>query len=262
MARLFVFAILALSLSFSSAAEIALARQRLSAAEIALAVEDIQEEYSITSISEATKIDVKTTLTVDSSVSKSLKSIIADSQTKVDVSFDINDQVDKILNQVSYSLLIESYDPVTLSDRNIEFTYKPLLVTYSGTLDLNKGQLQELSTVSRNGDAKLVHTLPENVLKVSIPLSYDTLIVSYDFTMSVKGDTVTGVLIGWATASVGEEISLTSTNFSLDIGSFDLDIYSASISSSYKNLVSSLTSDLLKYTVRVLAVLTRTWLAV
>lgn len=45
--------------------------------------------------------------------------------------------------------------------------------------------------------------------------------------MSVKGDTVTGVLIGWATgitasydleASVGEEISLTSTNFSLDIG--------------------------------------------
>lgn len=66
MARLFVFAILALSLSFSSAAE------------IALAVEDIQEEYSITSISEATKIDVKTTLTVDSSVSKSLKSIIAE----------------------------------------------------------------------------------------------------------------------------------------------------------------------------------------
>lgn len=69
-----------------------------------------------------------------------------------------------------------------MKNRRLRLSYlclqKPLLVTYSGTLDLNKGQLQELSTVSRNGDAKLVHTLPENVLKVSIPLSYDTLIVS------------------------------------------------------------------------------------
>lgn len=53
-----------------------------------------------------------------------------------------------------------------------------MLVTYTGTLTLTQGQLQELSVFTRDGDATLTYTLSTGVQQYTIPINFKHLIVS------------------------------------------------------------------------------------
>ncbi|KAK9754440.1 Group 7 allergen [Popillia japonica] len=148
---------------------------------------------------------------------------------------DLNAWADGIITPISEGILSGS-DPAPIASYRITFEYRPLLITYTGTLDLTRGSIQELSTVSRAGDVVLSYSVPPGSLKVSVPLAFRNIILTYNFEMNVRGDTVIGVLYAWLTSPRADYARFTSETiddheFTLNIGTFNLNIFSGDMSS-------------------------------
>lgn len=70
-----------------------------------------------------------------------------------------------------------------------------MLITYHGELDLTSGWLQDLSTLHRVGDVSL--TLQGNGdVVLTVPLGFDDLVFSYDYSAKIMDLGPTGGLDG------------------------------------------------------------------
>ncbi|KAK9754437.1 Group 7 allergen [Popillia japonica] len=146
-------------------------------------------------------------------------------------------------------------DPAVLPDTHIVFEFRPLLITYTGTLDLTVGHLQELSTVARQGDATMTANGCETT--ITIPLNFRSIIARYNFIMEVRRDTAEGILHSWldnVTADYSVTVpcnggAITQSSFVKVIGSLQTNLFGTGISSTYRRLITDLTTDLLTNTV-------------
>ncbi|GJQ73596.1 hypothetical protein Trydic_g13941 [Trypoxylus dichotomus] len=211
--------------------------------------ENVEVKFSITSISRFdTPIAVAPKRLVTSKEIAIALEKFRSAQGKITTTLGINEEVDIALSTISEDLLL-NYDPVSLPDQKISFDYKPLLITYHGTLSLGKGALQELSSITRNGDAVLVYTFDTEVSEITIPVSFKHLIVRYDFTMDVKGDTVDGLVFAWLNDVQGvykfefKNADVLSEDLLFQVNDLEIDVYSVDISSAYTKLIAKLTTD-------------------
>ncbi|GJQ73595.1 hypothetical protein Trydic_g13940 [Trypoxylus dichotomus] len=219
--------------------------------------EEIEYDSSQLLILSVIKIPNKNSPVVDSvdigdGVVQDLRDIAKQAENRLDEVFNINEDVDEILSTIAREILLGEGDPSVLPNWHVVFQYRPFLITYTGTLDLTIGQLQDLATVRRDGDATLTFSSP-STLKVSIPLSFRSLIAVYSFIMRVRWDTAEGILHAWfnntrARYNLTVDLvtsSITNREFVIDVGSVTTNLFGTGLSSSYRNLISDLTRDLL-----------------
>ncbi|GJQ73597.1 hypothetical protein Trydic_g13942 [Trypoxylus dichotomus] len=210
-----------------------------------------KEPYRILSVSSPAK--TMSSMQLSDSALQKLKNVKV--QPKEEVVVDFNPSADYVVKVVSTEILEKGLDPANTYNHEITFQYRPLLIiTYTGTLKLTNGFIQELSTVVKRGDSVITYEVPLVDMNVYIPLGITTVIAGYNFEMNVKGDTVKGVLYAWAndvTADYRGQISLNtmlpvSRSFAMNIGSFEIQIFSDSISNEYRNLVTQLVTDFMR----------------
>lgn len=108
------------------------------------------------------------------------------------VDVNITDYALEILHNVASFIVRKGYDPMELSDE-----YLNLLV---GSLSLNNGWLQDLSTVTFSDDVIVKYSRDSKILDLTLPLAFKTLLIDYDYK-------ATAVLIFSLTGTVNAKVS-------------------------------------------------------
>jgi len=102
---------------------------------------------------------------------------------------DIGELVDELLVECRKIIQDLNLDPVDIPDMNLGFSYKPLLITYHGELDLTEGNIADISTMYRSGDASLSLG---NTLGISIPIGFTDLLLNYHYSAKIMNIGPTG----------------------------------------------------------------------
>ncbi|XP_017786468.1 PREDICTED: mite allergen Der p 7-like [Nicrophorus vespilloides] len=113
---------------------------------------------------------------------------------KFETSDEINQYVDELIKEI-YKEMIKGYDPIKLPDIHESFSYKPIIITYHGELDLTKGWLQGTSMFKRNGDVTF-HELDEGIYELIVPLKFDTFLYNYDYSAKIMNLGPSGTVDG------------------------------------------------------------------
>ncbi|XP_065163346.1 uncharacterized protein [Atheta coriaria] len=91
----------------------------------------------------------------------------------------INRIFDVILFELGMFMLNYGFDPLKLPDQVQTFSYKPLLVNYTGVLNLTKGVAYNVSDIQRNGDVQMKYL--DRILTLSVPLKLNKIHFKYDY---------------------------------------------------------------------------------
>ncbi|EFA03851.1 uncharacterized protein LOC660232 [Tribolium castaneum] len=106
----------------------------------------------------------------------------------------INDYADKIFANL-HDLMIHGFDPIEMPDQHSGFNYT-LIITYHGELDLTHGWLSDISTIHRGGDVVVTYSSNTKYLEVTVPIAFDDMQFTYDYSAKIMGLGPTGGIEG------------------------------------------------------------------
>ncbi|KAL0280184.1 UNVERIFIED_CONTAM: hypothetical protein PYX00_001556 [Menopon gallinae] len=95
----------------------------------------------------------------------------------------INDYADRVLALVKPAMIKNGFDPFKVDNISRDFWFKPLLLNYTGHIDLKNGWLHGLSTIERFGDAKIKYE--KKMLTIHVDLMIDCLTADFDHTIKI-----------------------------------------------------------------------------
>ncbi|KAJ3653534.1 hypothetical protein Zmor_012781 [Zophobas morio] len=134
----------------------------------------------------------------------------------------LNDYADKIFANIQQFLIHSGYDPVELPDLEAGFNYT-LIITYQGELQLTKGWLEDISTVHRGGDVIVTYSTEAKFLEVTVPIAFDDLQFTYEYSAEIMGLGPTGGIDGKiANIEVEVKIGFDVTNLVLSLDEFEI----------------------------------------
>ncbi|KAK7793963.1 hypothetical protein R5R35_005825 [Gryllus longicercus] len=116
-----------------------------------------------------------------------LASVVADGdwpgfpRRKRDSSANINDYMDRVLDQARVFLVDNHLEPYELDDKILyNLTFK-LLLPWRTRLGLYGGEAQNLTTLRRQSDAELTYTSDARSLNLDATVAFDRLVINYKY---------------------------------------------------------------------------------
>nr|XP_015835604.1 PREDICTED: uncharacterized protein LOC103312896 [Tribolium castaneum] len=118
----------------------------------------------------------------------------------------LNEYADKIFQNIQNLMIHGGFDPIEMPDMHTGFNYT-LIITYHGELDLTHGWLSDLSTIHRSGDVVVSYSSNTKYLEITVPIAFDDLQFTYDYSAKIMGLGPTGGIEGKAN-SVGVRVKI------------------------------------------------------
>jgi len=137
-------------------------------------------------------------LPVGKSVALALQnaSVVFDSLSGEERLASVQDIVDIFMTEVRKLMADLGFDPMKMPDVHRNFSFKPIIITYHGELDLDKGWAQDVSEFYRNGDASLDYS--NRQLRIEVPFKFNKILFNYDYNMKLMNIGPDGGVEGYA----------------------------------------------------------------
>ena len=98
-----------------------------------------------------------------------------------------------------------------------------MIITYQGELQLTKGWLEDISTIHRGGDVIVTYSTEAKFLEVTVPIAFDDLQFTYEYSAEIMGLGPTGGIDGKiANIEVEVKIGFDVTNLVLSLDEFEI----------------------------------------
>ncbi|XP_063922604.1 uncharacterized protein LOC135137005 [Zophobas morio] len=110
----------------------------------------------------------------------------------------LNDYADQIFANLRAMMVETGLDPLEMPDIHEEFSYT-LIITYHGELDLTNGWLSDVSTIHRGGDVIVTYDTDVKFLEVTLPIAFNDLQFTYDYSAKIMGLGPAGYIDGKVT---------------------------------------------------------------
>ncbi|XP_018329316.1 uncharacterized protein LOC108739761 [Agrilus planipennis] len=169
----------------------------------------------------------------------------------------INDYVDKLVANLNNFTSTRGLNELELPGISEQFSYKPVLITYTGVLNLTDGILSGISTIVRKGDVKI--TYDDKQLSILAPVGIRSLSIKYNYVAKLMNIGPKGGITGdvaETTFTFGLGYNLTGHRASLDtfkinkIGSIKLRFSGNILTDWLASLISNITLPFFKGIIR------------
>lgn len=101
--------------------------------------------------------------------------------------------------------------------------FQTLIITYHGELDLTHGWMSDLSTIHRGGDVVVSYSSNTKLLEVTVPIAFDDMQFTYDYSAKIMGLGPTGGIEGKVSAlTCAVKISFDTQNLVANLDKFDI----------------------------------------
>ncbi|XP_065163341.1 uncharacterized protein [Atheta coriaria] len=109
----------------------------------------------------------------------------------------VNEMADVIITEVRLLMGDLGLDPYKLPDVHENFTFKPIIITYHGELDMERGWAQDVSEIYRNGNVYMDYT--GRILTINVPIKFNKILFNYDYNAKLMDLGPDGSIEGSAT---------------------------------------------------------------